>query len=152
MSLYQSVCEAHILSDELINNISIQLESILTNILIPSIKDKIIANAFIGNNNAKCNEYITLYPICKYDKFDKYKNNNNTIHFYIPNKFQNIDNIINYICELFVPEAIKKFIIKNIEKEFTIKNCKIIKILDKYGFFTNTINIIFDIEWNKPLV
>lgn len=156
MSLYQSVCEAHIFSDELTKNISNQLESIFISILLPNIKDKIIANALIGKNNANINDYITLFPISKFDVLDQYKNdeykNNNYIYFNLPNKFQNIDNIINYICEIFVPEAIKDFLIKNIEKEFTIKNCKIIKIIDKFGFFTNTINIIFDIEWKKPLV
>jgi hypothetical protein len=154
MSLYQLVCNAHILSNELTKNIYNQLESIFIDILLPNIKDKIIANALIGKNYANINEYITLYPISKFDVLDEYKNNNknNKIYFNIPNKFNNINNIINFICEIFVPDAIKDFLIKNIEKEFTIKNCKIIKIIDKYGFFTNTINIIFDIEWEKPLV
>lgn len=152
MSLYQLVCDAHVLSDELTKDISNQLEKIFVNTLLPCIKDKIIANALIGKNYATIKEYLFIHHISTDNELEKYKNNTNIISFTILKDFENIDNIIDSIIQILIPKAIEDFLNKHIDKEFTIKNCKIIKILDYYGSFTNNFNINFDIEWQKPLI
>jgi hypothetical protein len=152
MSLYQLVCDAHILSDNINKDISKQLESVFNNLLLPIIKKNIITNALLGINFTNIKQYFT------FQSFDKFNydtiNLNNIIIFNIKKFYQHID--INILDELIInkilPDTLQNFLNNNIDKEFIIKKCKITKIINEYGSFTNSFYIDIDIEWDKPII
>jgi hypothetical protein len=152
MSLYQLVCDAHILSDKINNDISKQLESVFNNQLLPIIKKNIITNALLGINFTNIKEYFTFQSIDKFN-YDTI-NLNNIIIFNIKNFYHHID--IKILDELIInnilPDTLQNFLNNNIDKEFFIKKSKITKIINEFGSFTNSFYIDIVIEWDKPII